>query len=76
MTYVAAATGTVAVAAHQVAFTTWMFLSLALDAVAIAGQAIVGRYLGRRRRGRHPGRDPADGRVGRAVRSAARAWCC
>ncbi len=46
MTYVAAATGTVAVAAHQVAFTTWMFLSLMLDAVAIAGQAIVGRYLG------------------------------
>jgi Na+-driven multidrug efflux pump len=34
------------VAAHQVAFTIWLFLSLALDAVAIAGQAIVGRYLG------------------------------
>ena len=46
MTYVATAAGTVAVAAHQVAFTTWMFLSLMLDAVAIAGQAIVGRYLG------------------------------
>jgi Na+-driven multidrug efflux pump len=29
-----------------VAFTIWMFLSLALDAVAIAGQAIVGRHLG------------------------------
>jgi putative MATE family efflux protein len=46
MTYVATAAGTVAVAAHQVAFTTWMFLALMLDAVAIAGQAIVGRYLG------------------------------
>jgi putative MATE family efflux protein len=46
MTYVAAAAGTVAIAAHQVAFTIWLFLSLALDAVAIAGQAIVGRYLG------------------------------
>ena len=46
MTYVAAAAGTVAVAAHQVAFTLWLLLSLALDAVAIAGQAIVGRYLG------------------------------
>ena len=46
MTYVATAAGTVAVAAHQVAFTIWMFLSLMLDAVAIAGQAIVGRYLG------------------------------
>jgi putative MATE family efflux protein len=45
-TYVAAAAGTVAVAAHQVAFTIWLFLSLMLDAVAIAGQAIVGRYLG------------------------------
>jgi putative MATE family efflux protein len=45
-TYVAASTGTVAVAAHQVAFTIWLFLSLALDAIAIAGQAIVGRYLG------------------------------
>jgi putative MATE family efflux protein len=45
-TYVAAVSGTVAVAAHQVAFTIWLFLSLMLDAVAIAGQAIVGRYLG------------------------------
>ena len=46
MTYVATSAGTVSVAAHQVAFTIWMLLSLALDAVAIAGQAIVGRYLG------------------------------
>jgi putative MATE family efflux protein len=46
MTYVATAQGTVAIAAHQVAFTIWILLSLALDAVAIAGQAIVGRYLG------------------------------
>jgi putative MATE family efflux protein len=45
-TYVATAAGTVAIAAHQVAFTIWIFLALALDAVAIAGQAIVGRYLG------------------------------
>ena len=45
-TYVATSIGTAAVAAHQVAFTIWLFLSLALDAVAIAGQAIVGRYLG------------------------------
>jgi putative MATE family efflux protein len=46
MTYVATAAGTVAVAAHQVAFSIWGFLALALDAVAIAGQAIVGRHLG------------------------------
>jgi putative MATE family efflux protein len=45
-TFVAAAQGTVAIAAHQVAFAVWSFLALALDAVAIAGQAIVGRYLG------------------------------
>jgi putative MATE family efflux protein len=45
-TYVAAAAGTVAVAAHQVAFTVWTLLALALDAVAIAGQAMVGRALG------------------------------
>ncbi len=45
-TYVATAAGTVAVAAHQVAFTIWTLLALALDAVAIAGQAIVGRALG------------------------------
>jgi putative MATE family efflux protein len=45
-TAVAAYIGTVEVAAHQVAFAIWSFLALALDAVAIAGQAIVGRYLG------------------------------
>ena len=33
-------------AAHQVAFTIWTLLALALDAIAIAGQAIVGRSLG------------------------------
>lgn len=45
-TYVAASTGTVAMAAHQVAFNVWMLLALALDAIAIAGQAIVGKALG------------------------------
>jgi len=45
-TYVAAAISTTAVAAHQVAFTVWTFLAFALDAVAIAGQAITGRLLG------------------------------
>lgn len=45
-TFVAAATSTVAVAAHQVAFTIWGLLAFALDAVAIAGQAITGRLLG------------------------------
>jgi putative MATE family efflux protein len=45
-TYVATALGTVALAAHQVAFTLWTFLALALDAIAIAGQALTGRSLG------------------------------
>lgn len=45
-TYVAAAISTTAIAAHQVAFTIWTFLTFALDALAIAGQAIVGRLLG------------------------------
>jgi putative MATE family efflux protein len=35
-----------AVAAHQIAYQLWYFLALSLDAIAIAGQAIVGRYLG------------------------------
>jgi putative MATE family efflux protein len=35
-----------AIAAHQVAFQLWYFLALALDAIAIAGQSIVGRHLG------------------------------
>jgi putative MATE family efflux protein len=45
-TAVAARISDVAVAAHQVAFQVWTFLALSLDAVAIAGQAMVGRFLG------------------------------
>jgi putative MATE family efflux protein len=45
-TYVAAAISTAAVAAHQVTFTIWTFLAFALDAIAIAGQAITGKLLG------------------------------
>jgi MATE family multidrug resistance protein len=45
-TAIAARIGTVAVAAHQVAFQLWIFLALVLDALAIAGQARVGSYLG------------------------------
>jgi putative MATE family efflux protein len=43
---VAARIGTVDLAAHQVAWEIWSFLAYALDAIAIAGQAIVGRSLG------------------------------
>jgi putative MATE family efflux protein len=45
-TRVAAGIGTVPVAAHQVAMQVWLFLALVVDALAIAGQAMVGRYLG------------------------------
>ncbi|HEX2176916.1 MAG TPA: MATE family efflux transporter [Nocardioidaceae bacterium] len=45
-TYVATAQGPASIAAHQVAFTIWTFLQFALDALAIAAQALTGRALG------------------------------
>ncbi|RLL67857.1 MATE family efflux transporter [Streptomyces sp. Z26] len=45
-TAVAARLGDADVAAHQIALTLWSLLAFALDAIAIAGQAIIGRYLG------------------------------
>jgi putative MATE family efflux protein len=45
-TGVAAHLGDTEIAAHQVALTIWLLLAFALDAIAIAGQAIIGRYLG------------------------------
>jgi putative MATE family efflux protein len=45
-TAVATRIGTVDVAAHQVAFEVWALLALALDALAIAGQSMIGRHLG------------------------------
>ena len=45
-TAVAARAGTATVAAHQIAAQVWLFLALVLDSLAIAGQALVGRYLG------------------------------
>ena len=45
-TAVASRISDAAVASHQIALQLWMFLALSLDAIAIAGQAIVGRYLG------------------------------
>jgi putative MATE family efflux protein len=43
---IAARLGDVQIAAHQIAWQLWWFLALSLDAIAIAGQAIVGRTLG------------------------------
>jgi putative MATE family efflux protein len=45
-TAVAARLGDSDIAAHQITLTLWSLLAFALDAVAIAGQAIIGRYLG------------------------------
>ena len=43
---VAARFGAEAIGAHQIAIQLWYFLALLLDAIAIAGQVIVGRMLG------------------------------
>jgi len=45
-TAIAARQGNAAIAAYQVAFRIWTLLAFALDAIAIAGQAITGKYLG------------------------------
>ncbi|MFJ5224262.1 MATE family efflux transporter [Streptomyces sp. NPDC088400] len=45
-TAVAARLGDADVAAHQIILSLWSLMSFALDAIAIAGQAIIGRYLG------------------------------
>ena len=43
---VVARLGDAPLAAYQIAFQLWIFLALVLDAIAIAGQIIVGRELG------------------------------
>ncbi|MDR6863187.1 MATE family efflux transporter [Phycicoccus sp. 3266] len=45
-TWVAAGLGDVPLASHQVATTVWSFLAFALDALAIAAQALTGKALG------------------------------
>ncbi|QFQ98804.1 MATE family efflux transporter [Streptomyces phaeolivaceus] len=45
-TAVAARLGDKDIAAHQIILSLWSLLAFALDAIAIAGQAIIGRYLG------------------------------
>ncbi|MFC0039438.1 MATE family efflux transporter [Actinomadura rayongensis] len=45
-TSVAARMGDPQIAAYQVGFQIWTLLAFALDAIAIAGQAVTGRYLG------------------------------
>ena len=45
-TAVAARIGVVEVAAHQVAYQIWGFLALVVDALAIAGQSLLSKYIG------------------------------
>lgn len=45
-TVIASRLGAVPLAAHQIVYGIWNLLALGLDAIAIAGQAIVGRWLG------------------------------
>ncbi|MFV2117618.1 MATE family efflux transporter [Streptomyces sp. Act-28] len=45
-TAIAARLGDVPIAAHQIVLSLWSLTAFALDAIAIAGQAIIGRYLG------------------------------
>ena len=71
-TFVAASISTVAVAAHQVAFTIWALLAFALDAIAIAGQAITGRLLGAGDVTGDPRGDPPNARLGHRRRRRAR----
>jgi Na+-driven multidrug efflux pump len=44
--WVASAQGTLTLAAHQLVFTIFTFLAFALDALAIAAQALIGKELG------------------------------
>ncbi|MEU2431406.1 MATE family efflux transporter [Streptomyces sp. NPDC007861] len=45
-TAVAARLGDTDIAAHQIVLALWSLMAFALDSIAIAGQAIIGRYLG------------------------------
>lgn len=49
-TYVATAQGPAALAAHHIVMQIWNFLANALDAIAIAGQTIIGTALGASKR--------------------------
>ena len=51
-TALAARLGTAEVGAYEIAFEIWTFLALALDAIAIAGQALIATELGAQRPGR------------------------
>ena len=68
MTYGAATLGATSVATHQLASTVWTFLAFALDAVAIAAQALTGRTLGAGDARRDPSGHRPDGALGAGQR--------
>ena len=72
---VAARFGAAALAAHQIALQLWFFCALALDAVAIAAQSLVGAALGAGRRGRGAARSPAGSALHRRRSAARRSRC-
>ena len=62
--------GDAALGAYQISFQLWIFLALVLDAIAIAGQIIVGRELGAGRRRACVRRQRPDDRARRRRRCA------
>ena len=68
--------GAASLGAHQIAFQLFLFLALVLDAIAIAGQVLVGRMLGAGRRGGRARGGAADDRLVGAARRRVRASCC
>ena len=73
-TVVAAAGGTVVLAAHQVVNSIWILLAFALDAIAIAGQAIIGRLLGAGDVALGRAMTDPDDRLGRGLRGRSSGW--
>lgn len=71
-TAVAARFGTSTVAAHQITVQLWFFTALALDALAIAAQSLVGAALGAGEVANAPGRGVAPDAASRSVREARR----
>ena len=77
-TAVAARLGDAEIAAHQIVLSLWSLLAFALDAIAIAGQAIIGRYLGagdaEGARAGLPPHGAVGHRLRRGARRAGRRW--
>ena len=73
---VLARVGAASLGAHQIAFQLWVFLALVLDAIAIAGQVMIGRMLGGVRRGRRARRRGAHDRLVGRDRRRCSGWSC